>query len=170
MAKKEEEIRGIRKISTFVTADALLAAVLMVWAQLWIQPSVRLWAAWYGKEQPEEVSKVLQTFDWNVGVGLIWTYTAVFLALLALVWVGYSTLRTLSDKVPATAVGFFMASVIMALINVSQSIYSVAKKLLSGSSIWEPLSLPSWWLYLEMAAVLGIVGFSMWFAHKMGKN
>ncbi|MBI2328050.1 MAG: hypothetical protein HYU85_00060 [Chloroflexi bacterium] len=146
--QKDEEIKGIRKISTFVTADALLAAILMVWAQLWIQPSVRLWAAWYGKEQfdkiPDKVSSTLQTFEWNVGFGLIWTYAAVFLALLALAWVGRSSLKNaLTDKVPDSAVNLFMFSVSMALGNVLQSVFSVfIKLLLPNYSIWDPLRLP----------------------------
>jgi len=166
--KKDEEIRGIQKISTFLTADALLAAVLIVWAQIWIQPSVQLWTGWYGKKQPEEVSNILHAFDFNVGLGLLWTYSAVFFALLALAWASWRTLKNPSDRVPTPAVALFMTSVTMAIVNVLGSIYSISNKLFSG--IWVPLSLPWWWLYLEIAAVLGIVGLSMWFAHRMRKT
>ncbi len=181
---KEEKIKGIRKISTFVTADALLAAVLLVWAQLWIQPSVRLWAAWYGREKltynSENVSEILQTFDFNTGVGLIWTYSAVFLALLALAWVGWCTLKTSSDKIPATASGktpalavaLFTASLIMAIINVFQSICSVAIKifLLPNYSIWEPLSLSPCLVYSIGVVIMAIVATSACCAYKMSKN
>ncbi len=163
-----QDEKGIWKISTFVTADALLAAVLMVWAQLWIQPSVRLWAAWYGSaNQTEEVSKVLQTFDLNVGVGLIWTYLAVFLALLALVWVSWSSLNNRhNDKVPNSAVNLFLFSVSMALGDILQSVISVSIKVLSPSYlIWDPLRLP-------FSVLPGVALFAptLWYLYKRFLN
>ena len=95
----------------------------------------------------------------------------MFLALLALVWVGWCTLRIPSDKVPATAIGLFMASVVMTLINVFQSICSIAKKaFLCDYSIYEPLLLPWWSLYPGVALALVIVTLSVWCAHKMSKS
>ena len=80
MSENNEE-KGLRKLSTFITANALLAAVLLVWAQIWILPSIQLWGKYY---QPECGNMPLwySPFNLSVGVGLAWTYFAVLLAHL----------------------------------------------------------------------------------------
>ncbi|MBE9513161.1 MAG: hypothetical protein IMY77_03805 [Chloroflexi bacterium] len=145
------EPKGIRKLSIFVTADALLAAILLVWAQLWIQPSLQLWVREYGKGEPAEI---LDTFSMNVGIGLVWTYFAVFLALVALAWAGWRSFTTEEkserNKTPDFSIGLFSASLVMAVLDVLQSFATNIKKLMmSGMPIYKPLELPENLLHLK---------------------
>jgi hypothetical protein len=39
--------QGLRNIGVFITADALLATVLVVWAQIWVQPFAQMWGSWW---------------------------------------------------------------------------------------------------------------------------
>jgi hypothetical protein len=161
------EERGLRKISTFITADALLAAVMMVWAQLWMQPSLQLWGKHY---QPEcgNIGGWFHSFNNSIGFGLAWAYSAVFLALLALAWSGWKTLSTPESKTPDTAIGLFAASVVMGLINVAQSVFSVTMKLFGGGLIYQPLDfeLGRWFLFL----IIPIVVLSVWGALWLNKD
>jgi hypothetical protein len=107
-----EEHRGLRNVQTFITADALLAAVLLVWGQFWS-----------GQEIPTSM------------YGAAWTYCSVFLALAALAVVGWETLRTGSRPTPHVAIGLFAAALEMGALNVFQSMFKVILKLLTGTTM-----------------------------------
>lgn len=159
---QQEKPKGIRKLSTFITADALLVVVLLVWAQLWIQPSIGLWYKWYSPDQATKMPPWFDVFNFNVGIGLAWTYFAVFLALLGLAWAGWRSLEKASDKAPALSIGLFAASVAMSIINVSQSVFSVTIKLFKRSTmaIYQPLELswlPHWFLYFAIGWAIVVV-------------
>ena len=157
---------GLRKLSTFITADALLTAILLVWAQLWIQPSLQLWSKNY--EPGVEIGRWFDSFNSSAGFGLMWTYSAVFLALLAIVWAGWKTLAICESKTPDTAIGLFSASLIMGLANVAQSISSLAIKIFKHWYVFKPLDFEwaNWFLLL----IIPIVGLSIWGAHWLKKG
>ena len=139
-------MRGIRNIQTFIAADALLAVVLLVWGQFWTRTF--------------EFPAAIET---NVGVGLIWTYFAVFISLLALILAVWHSLKEGNNEAPKFAIALFGTSAVMAIINVSQSIVSIFKKLMMPDmSIYSSLDLSvleCWFLWLAgVWAVLVLIG------------
>ncbi|MFO7996189.1 MAG: hypothetical protein R6U93_03445 [Dehalococcoidia bacterium] len=108
---------GIRKLSIFVTADALLAAVLLVWAQIWLN-------------LPRPPG------DWVLGYGLTWSFMSILLALAALaIAVLASITREGHDSagiVPDLAVALFATSLIMGIFNIGQSFTMALAKSISG--------------------------------------
>ena len=159
---------SIRKFSTFITATSLLVVVLLVWAQLWIQPSIQLWSKWY---EPElGITRYLSDFspfNYSVGFGLSWIYFAVFLALFALAWAGWKTLATHENKTPDTAIGLFAASLVMGVMGVSQSVFTATLKFCKGKPIYESFKFE--WLELFLLVAIVIVGLSIWGAHTLDK-
>ncbi len=130
----------MRNIRVFITADALLAAILLVWAQLWIHPSIDL----FSQEYPKQAAlPYWSSVNLSAGFGLVWTHAAVFLALLALAYAGWSSLvrhlEAEADNVPDLAIGLFGASLVMAIFNVGQSIISVGIKFVAGKEVWESM-------------------------------
>lgn len=165
--EKCKEPKGIRNIRTFVTADALLAAILLVWAQLWIQPSLQLWGQHYNPACGN-IGPWFDSFNNSIGFGLAWTYFAVLLALSALAWAGWKTLATSESKTADTAIGLFLASLVMGLANVVQSFFMATFKLFTGRLVFESL-VPDglkWFLVL----IIPIVLLSLWSAHRLDKD
>jgi hypothetical protein len=160
-------MKGLRKISTFVTADALLAAILLVWAQMWAQPSLQFWLREYGKCNPDSM---LSWFNFNAGLGLCWTYLAVFLALLALIWAGWKTLVTHDGDTPNFAIGLFAASIVMAALDVGQSFVIVGVKLIQGLPIYEPFELSSCLLWISPLLAALIILLSLLGACALNKK
>ena len=102
-------------LTPFLVATGFLAAILLVWGQLWV-------SSYPAEDVPE-----------TVYLGLIWTYLAVVVALAAFAWAGWSWSREDFGKdfrVPDWPFGLLVATLIMAGINVGQSIISVAIKLI----------------------------------------
>jgi hypothetical protein len=128
------EEKGLRKLSTFITADALLAAVLLVWAQLWIQPFAQLWADQYVSYRDPTATELLEGFNFNVGIGLGWTYLAVLLTLMALAWVGWCSIKKGILVTPNLAIGLFLSSLTMAVLEVGQSLMSIFIKTIDTES------------------------------------
>ena len=167
MSEQNDKVRGIRKLNTFITANALLIVVLLVWAQLWIQPSVQLWVREYGKGNP---AGILNVFNLNVGIGLAWTYLAVLLALIALAWVGWRSLTAQICETPSPAIGLFAASLVMAILDVGQSFISVSIKAWRNLQIYEPIELPAFFIWLFVGLAIAIIGFSLWGACRLEKD
>ena len=166
---ERNRVKGIRNITTFVVADALLAAVLLVWAQLWIQPSLQLWGKWYLPELAK-MPDWFEPFNISVGIGLAWTYAAVFLALVALAWAVCHSLAG-NDAIPRGAFVLFIGSLTMGGLNVLQSFGTTTCKLLTGHPVYETLFNLSgnfFYCFVCAAVVLGIiiVGLSMWCAYR----
>lgn len=118
---------GIRKLSTFVTADALLAAVLLVWAQIW-------------QSLPRPAA------EWVLGYGLTWSLMSVLLALTAL---AIAVLASITKEghdsariVPDLAIALFATSLIMGIFNVGQSFTMTLAKSVSGMEITESSIIP----------------------------
>ncbi len=140
MADNGNTVKGIRKIGTFITADALLAAVLMVWAQLWIQPTLELWIKYY---QPVcgNIGEWFDKYNDSNLFGLLLTYPAILLALVALAWAVWHSLNkssnNKSDETPKLSLGLFGAAISMAILNVSQFVLSAVYKTFSGTIVYE---------------------------------
>jgi len=111
-------------LTPFLTAAGLIAAILLVWAQLWISaytPGV---------------------IPLSAGLGLLWTYIAVIVALTAFAWAGWSWLKQGgSEKFQVTGwpLALLVAAVIMTAVDVCLSVASVAFKLFAGKSLSEQL-------------------------------
>lgn len=104
----------MRNLRTFLTASALLVAVLLVWAQLW-------------ERSPAEGR------EYVVGLGLSWTFASVLLTLFAMAWAGFASVRDQKDAVPPLSVGLFGASIIMTIYNVGVSCLSIIAQTASNS-------------------------------------
>jgi hypothetical protein len=134
---------GLEKVSTFLTADALLATVALVWAQLWTHPSIDFFIDSYIHNTPQPS----QTFDHYAGFGLVLSFFAVFFAISALALAGWMSLYKNTDKTPGLSIGLFSNAVIATAMLVFQSATGVLKKRLDSnnySSIYLPLKVPSW--------------------------
>ncbi|MDO9334260.1 MAG: hypothetical protein Q7T57_07050 [Dehalococcoidales bacterium] len=158
--------KGLRNIGTFLTADSLLMAVLLVWAQLWVQPALDLWIVYYQVET-QQVSEWFWEFNNSVSFGLILTFTSVLLAMIALAITGLEGLKTAGNAktTPPLSLGLFASSLVLALINVSQSLVSVSLKFLNfnlskheGNSVFNvyaPSELP--FRFIVISAFLFII-------------
>ena len=141
---------GLRKVSAFITADALLAAVLLVWAHLWVVYPPTVW----------------QHF------GLAWTYFSVFLALAAMAWLLAKTVfRASVESTPDLSLGLFMASLEMGALNVLQSIWSNVERVLEASQRAVPSPQPtSAWLLLYAAVfIVLMLACCIWGVRTHGK-
>lgn len=110
----------MRRSVGFLTASGFLSAILLVWAQLWI-------------------SSRGNVFDWASSLGLIWTYIAVLLSLIASVIAIYSDLKRARTQVPNPAICLLVIAFGMAVIDVSQSIGSRLVFVAANAS-----SIPDW--------------------------
>ena len=181
----ETEPKGLRKLSVFVTADALLAAVLLVWAQLWIQPFIQMWAEWYKIQDLTAVNDFLDVLVPNITIGLFWTYLAVLLALIGLAWIGLSFINNRNlQETPNIAIGFFLASLIMAILEVGQSVVSIFIKIvfiiqefdwtisdqptLGIFHVTTPL--PIWLMIILVVTAFVIIALSIWGARWLNNN
>jgi hypothetical protein len=170
---KCEKPEGLRKIGTFITADALLAAILLVWSQLWIHPSVELFSRFY---QPGcgNVGTWFDTFNTSVGVGLAWSYLAVFIALVALASAGWRSLVGSGGETPDFAIGLFAASITMGAIEVFSSFVIVSLKAIQGAWIYKALleSPPPLQRVYVISMVLAafIIALSIWGAYVLNKK
>jgi len=114
----------VGRLNGFLTASGLLSAILLVWGQLWFQ------------------LRSDRSPDWANSFGLIWTFIAVLLSLLAS-GVAMHKLLTVRDsrhyEVPKIAVGLFSAAIMMAIIDILQSLFSNVVYTIFGSG-----SIPIW--------------------------
>ncbi len=117
--------RGIH-LTPFLTATGFLAAILLVWAQSWINIYEPPW--------PE-----------TVYLGLMWTYSAVIVAVLAsalaiLSWFRERTSINFKDfTVRGCPIALLVAAFIMTVIDVGQSLVSVTIKLYKPIQLDRPL-------------------------------
>ena len=129
----------------FITAAGFLAAILLVWAQLWIRT--------YDEKFRESL---------NVRLGLFWTIFAILLALLAFSYALFYQFDVgREENVPGVAIGLFVASLIMALLGVGQSFTSVFIKLVCRLPLFEPLRVPKWFAWLSVGLASALTGASI---------
>ena len=101
-------------LTSFFTATGFLAAILLVWGQLWAN------------------SYKTNTIPDTVCLGLIWTFLGVTVALVAFALAGWSwnTKRRPADfRVEGLPLGLLIAVLIMTAANVFQSLVSLVIKL-----------------------------------------
>ena len=177
---EQNKANGIWKLSTFLTADALLAAVLLVWGQIWMQSALQLWAKYY---RPENGGMEDWFFEFNTSAsaGFIFTYLPVLLLLIALAWAGWKSLTSSQkNRTPTFAIGLFMASLILGILNVMQSLLNVGIKLLkftlegpTNNLVFETFAPPELgWPSLVggFILLLGIVLVPILGMHRLDKN
>jgi len=145
----ETNANSIYNLGTFLVATGLIATVLLVWAQLWPIPYL---------DTNKDVS--------NLGVGLLWTYSALAFALLAFAWAFFYSFQTRKDLTPTTAIGLFVAAIIMTIANVGQSVFTTFCKVLSDRQIFEPLPLHDWFQTFIICWILVVLVFSILIVHK----
>jgi hypothetical protein len=126
----------VRDTSTFLVAAGILAAVSVVWAQLWVQ----LWVDGNEVQEPP------------VLLGLAWTYTSVFLALLAAVLAGLCSTRSTARTVGKWPVGILTLAAFMVLVNIAQSLASTFTRLIWQKTLFEVL--PFEWFWMAIATVV----------------
>jgi hypothetical protein len=160
--------KGLRNIRIFITADALLTAVLMVWAQLWMQPSLQLWTKNIYSDNGT-FEKWFEQFEESAFFGLLLTYPAIFCALFALAWAGWYSLNNDKEKTHCVALWLFGTAIALAIINVIQSSISVLWKFFKGLPIFQPLNLnmfPTWfWIVFGFWAIVVVIFTGFMFTH-----
>lgn len=145
----------MRDLRTFLIASSLLAAVLLVWAQLW-------------ERAPEGAE------SYAVGLGLSWTLLSVLLTLFAMAWAGFASLREREDdnskRVPNLSISLFGASIVMTIYNVGQSCLSIMAQTASGKDISQSMivplvggeeRLPVFGMFLAIVLIV-LIGLSIW--------
>jgi len=110
-------------LTTFLTATGFLAAILLVWAQSWLNIY--------------ETPCVTAT----VAIGLIWTYLAVVLAMAAFALAGWrwSEEKPKNFQVTGLPFGLLVSVLIMAIIDVGQSLFFTAIKFVRGLPFHKPM-------------------------------
>ena len=109
----------------FLVATGFLATILLVWAQSWVSIY-----------QPKRLPR-------TVGLGLIWTYLTVFVALVAFAFVGWDYSKAEFEanfQVANWLVGLLVSVLIMTGINVGQSLFSAIRKFYEGEPVDQPLT------------------------------
>ena len=133
----------------FLTATALLAAVLLVWAQLWpnmLDP----------RPYPAE-----SEYPLGVALGLFWIYYALALALGALLWALLRSVVSRWESTPKTAIGLFFAALIIAGLNVLQSVVSILYKAFNEMRLLEPMDVPRAMLWVTIAFAIIVTSTSI---------
>jgi len=158
--KNNSENTAYFSLTPFLTATGFIAAILLVWAQTWDDM--------YAVPLPD-----------TVYIGLIWTYLAVLIDIIAFALAGYSYLKDENKKsfqVSGLPVSLLISAIIMTVINIYQTIISVFIKFVREDlSIAEPL------IYLEtggaklygsviVVIAVAIIIFLSWFAVKNYKK
>jgi hypothetical protein len=154
---------GLHNLRIFITADALLA-VIMSWAQLWIQPYNQMWGTWYAKQDTGAVPDLLLKLKITLGIGLTWTYGAIFLALLALLWIVVMHIRNKLEETPDISLGLFIAALIMSILEVGQSAFNSALKTFLPSATFPAITtgVHLWLAILLFIVAIFIIVTSIW--------
>ncbi len=103
----------------FIPACALLTAVHLVWAQLWARDALTI-----PFSDPTSGSYSISFFTPSTYFGLAWTYAAILLALGALSLAAWRSLNKEKTRVTYISTGLLVASLEMAILNISQSLFT----------------------------------------------
>jgi hypothetical protein len=124
-------------VGAFLTATALLVAILLVWAPLWVntykiyKDRIREYSYYTAKER--------KNIETGVSLGIAWIYLAILFALVAFSLTTWQVFSSGSKEIPLAAVGFLVASLSMAIVQILQSFLSAACKFWKGKVFDEPL-------------------------------
>jgi len=141
----------------FLTATAVLVAILLVWAQLWVHART-LYTKGNDGHGSESSNGSSDSGQFSMRVGLTWTYSAILLALVAFA-------RVASSEVDKAAMSLFVAAFLMAVVNIAQSWFlGNVLRLLTGNYWGSALEPPnnaclrvSWALLLLVGSGGGLV-------------
>jgi hypothetical protein len=112
-----------KNLRVFITASAMLAAVIGLWAQFWLNSI----------ENTAE-----GTYNYVFGLALIWTFTGLIIDLLAIGYAAIGSLiiyRSNEAGVSDYAVGLFGTALIMTVFNILQSLVTVFGKTIANISM-----------------------------------
>lgn len=112
-------------IRTLVTAEAIIVAGLLVWAQLWTNTY--------------DVYEKAGSPVWCVSLYMATIYAAVLFSLLSIVLAIWSLRKKVVDWSSKLAAGFAGFSVTVTILVITSSLYSVWHKALHGWQQWRPL-------------------------------
>ena len=127
-------------IGWFLTATALLIAILLVWAQLWANTyTMYVTRAREFKYTLEETKGV----DFLANLGLAWIYLAILFALIAFAFAAWNGFIKGSIKIPSGAVAFLGASLSMTAVQLLQSFSSAFFKFWKDKTYGKPFFIPN---------------------------
>jgi len=109
----------------FIPACALLTAVHLVWAQLWGRDVLTI-----PFSDPTSGNYSICFFTPSTYFGLAWTCAAILLALVALSYAAWRSLKQEETQVNYISLGLFAASLEMAILNISQSLVTSSSALI----------------------------------------
>ncbi len=133
-----EQIVDEIKLGSFLTATALLIAILTFWIQLW-ESTRKMYKlktnSWRRDDKEEEVNR-----EFIPGLGVVWTYIAILFALAAFAIAGWVCfIQKNSNNIPPQAIACLATAFFMTVLNVLGSLGSTFfLKLLPGKSLSEP--------------------------------
>jgi len=137
----------------FLPATALLVAILLVWAQLWVN-TYRI----YKDSERKDA-------DFIIALALSWTYLAIFFAVAAFACFALGFLPAQSfECLEQAGIGLLGASFSMVVVEVVQSLWSAFRKFWKGKTFDEPAERPlgqclAKWLLVGLPVCF--LGFSM---------
>jgi len=155
-------------VGAFLTAAALLAAILLLWLQLWERAVDRYKPKVTGCEEADKNKEEVKR-EFIPGLGIVWTYLAISCALAAFACAACACwIHNSPNTIPKVAVGFLSTAFLMTVVNVLTSLFSTLLKL----KCTLPLSKPPfkieeherccWFKCLLLGFVgLGLIGFSL---------
>lgn len=138
------------KIGTFLTANSLMAAVLIVWGQYWLTTlQIR-----------SDLGFDLDT----VNIGLFLTYSPVLTAIVAIsiASIAHIIQKPRSDAVHKSAYPFAVLTLFGAVTQVLQTVVLGAHKMATGGNFWEPAvgARSPFFIWLSIISVIVLVFFA----------
>jgi len=154
-------------VGAFLTASALLAAVSALWAQSWSR----------AREMYARRDKEITDFssEFVIQLGLIWTNISILFALFAFATAVYNCWIDNSVNICSLAISFLIASSIMTILNVLQSLATALLRLVVGKASNYHLVIINgknkkeiWcWIFLLIIALAGVMILSLSLANTL---
>ena len=128
----------------FLTATALLAAILLVWAQLWIN-TYRIYKDRIksGEKESYKSEKSRKGIELITSLWLAWVYLAILFAILAFTTTFIACFINDSSSIPRWALIFLATALSMTVLQIIQSVLSVCFKFWKEKDFDQPSRLPN---------------------------
>ena len=126
--EKESVSLSAKRLSVFITAESIIIAALLVWAQYW----TNTYDIYINSEPPELV--------WHIGLTVAIIFMAVFLSILSVVFALCSFNKRSHDFLPRLSVSMSFTSVVSMLIVIIMSLVGLFSAA-SSNQPWHASSL-----------------------------